>query len=342
MPENPAAWARYKLRLRRKRLLWRALSKRHEITATSRKTGAIVSKDVLLFAVMRNEMHRLPHFLSHYRALGVGHFLIIDNNSDDGTGDFLAAQPDVSVWQSKAGYKASRFGMDWLTCLLWRYGHGHWTVTVDADELFIYPDWEQRNLHTLTQALSRQGLVAMGALMLELYPKGPISDQTYRPGQDPTEVLNWFDAYGYFAQLQPKLGNLWLQGGPRARVFFADDARRAPTLNKIPLMRWNRNYVYVNSTHNALPRTLNRVYDQKDAVKPWGALLHTKFLPDAIARAKEEKHRGEHFADAVPYQGYYDALAANPDLWCDESISFENADQLERLGLISRGHLTFE
>jgi hypothetical protein len=31
-------------------------------------------------------------------------------------------------------------------------------------------------------------------------------------------------------------GNLWIQGGPRARRFFADDPERAPALNKIPLV----------------------------------------------------------------------------------------------------------
>ena len=41
--------------------------------------------------------------------------------------------------------------------------------------------------------------------------------------------------------------NLAIQGGPRAR-FFAKDPRRAPTLNKVPLVRWQRGYVYVNST----------------------------------------------------------------------------------------------
>ncbi|MEM9575559.1 MAG: glycosyltransferase family 2 protein [Pseudomonadota bacterium] len=342
MSHTPGALARYKLRLRRKRLLWRAFRKRGEIRAVSRKTGSITPTDILLFATIRNEMQRLPHFLSHYRQLGVGHFLIVDNASEDGGDSYIAAQPDVSVWQTSASYKASRFGMDWLTCLLWRYGRNRWVVTVDADEVLIYPDWEKRDLHDLTRALDLAGLDAMGATMLDLYPKGPIDDQTYTPGQDPVETLPWFDAHGYRVQRQPKMGNLWLQGGPRARVFFADDPRRAPTLNKIPLVRWHRSFVYVNSTHNALPARLNRVYDEGGCEKPWGALLHTKFLLDAGARARREKARGEHFADPTLYEAYYDSVAANPDLWCPESMRFESAAQLERLGLIQRGNLRFD
>ncbi|MEM1075217.1 MAG: glycosyltransferase family 2 protein [Pseudomonadota bacterium] len=325
------------LRLRRKRLLWRAFRKRRELVRVSRKTNAIEPDDILLFAVVRNEAHRLLWFLEHYRRLGVGHFLIVDNQSTDETVAFLANQDDVSVWQSAASYKGARFGMDWLTALLWRYGTGHWTLCVDADELLIYPDWDSRNLNVLTEWLDGRDIPAMGALMLDLYPKGPIEYQSGDVGRNPVELLPWFDAYGYWAQLQPKMQNLWLQGGPRARCFFTQAPERAPTLNKIPLVRWQRAFVYVNSTHNALPRHLNRVYDTKGVQKPTGALLHTKFLPGAAAHARSEKARGEHFANAQAYADYYDAVASNPNLWHDGSYKYEGWQQLERLGLMSSG-----
>ena len=91
---------RYKLRLRRKRLLWRAFRKRREITCISRKTGSIKGGDIVLFACLRNEMTRLPHFLKHYRNLGVDHFLFVDNGSDDASDTYLSAQSDISLWQT--------------------------------------------------------------------------------------------------------------------------------------------------------------------------------------------------------------------------------------------------
>ena len=33
----------------------------------------------------------LPHFLAHYRGLGVGCFVMVDNLSDDGTREYLLA-----------------------------------------------------------------------------------------------------------------------------------------------------------------------------------------------------------------------------------------------------------
>lgn len=337
MPQTHSLLARYKLRLRRKRLLWRAFRKRKELYAVSRKVGSIKAEDVLLFATVRNEAARLPFFLEHYRQLGVAHFLIVDNESDDDTVALLRDLPDVSLWSARGSYKASRFGMDWLTCLHWRYGHGHWAVTVDADELLIYPDWERRDLKALTAWLAQQNLPQLGAVMLDLYPKGPVASQDYTPGQDPTEVLRWFDGYGYWAQLQPKMGNLWLQGGARARMFFRDKPELAPTMNKIPLVQWERPYIYVNSTHNALPVRLNESYDVAGVEKPTGVLLHTKLLPDAAARARLEKSRQEHFADATIYGDYYDRLADNPDFWDEDSIEYDGWQQLVQLGLMCEG-----
>ncbi len=328
----------YKLRLRRKRLLWRAFRKRHELTRVSQKTGSIKDNDILLFATLRNEMLRLPFFLKHYRRLGVAHFLFVDNGSDDGSTDYLARQPDVSLWRSDASYKASRFGMDWLTALQWRYGSGHWTVTVDVDELLIYPASETHQLGALTRWLDSQNIPAMGALMLDLYPKGSVTQHTYQAGQDPTKVAAWFDAYGYWGQRQEKMDNLWLQGGPRARHFFAQTPERAPTLNKIPLVRWRRSYVFVNSTHNALPTHLNRVYDEAGSEKTTGVLLHTKFLPDVAEKARTEKLRAEHFADPAQYADYYDALSSGPDFWSEAAHRYESVQQIEDLRLMFRGN----
>jgi hypothetical protein len=85
-----------------------------------------------------------------------------------------------------------------------------------------------------------------------------------------------------------------------------------------------------------LPRDLNQTFADTDA-RASGVLLHSKFLPDIIARSREEKARHEHFANSSLYDVYYDALAADPVLWCDRSERFEGWLQLEALGLMSRG-----
>lgn len=301
------------------------------------RTGALAPGMIRLFATVRNEAERLPFFLDHYRRLGVGHFLFVDNASTDGTADLLAGQPDVSIWTTPHSYKRSRFGMDWLNWLLLRHGSGHWCLTVDADEILIYPHWETRPLPALTAWLDDHDVPALGALMLDLYPKGPLDQARHAPGQDPTEVLSWFDAGNYVMRRQHKLGNLWIQGGVRARTFFADEPRRAPTLGKVPLVKWHWRYAYVSSTHTLLPRRLNQTAARDGGEALSGVLLHTKFLPTVVTKSAEEKARRQHFANSLLYEDYYDALIGAPDLWCARSARYQGWRHLEALGLMSRG-----
>lgn len=337
-PLSPIGWAdAYRLRWKRRRLLWRAFRSRRALTVLADRTAAIRPGQVLAVTTLRNEALRLPWFLNYYRTLGVGHFLMVNNGSDDGSVEMLAAQPDVSLWQTGASYRDARFGLDWMTWLQIRHAHGHWCLMVDVDELLIYAHHDRRDLHALTGWLERQGRNCFGAHMLDLYPKGPVAAQTHAPGEDPLDVLHWFDAAPYRAQRQQPLGNLWVQGGARERMFFADDPRRSPTLNKIPLIRWDRRYAYVNSCHSALPRQLNAAYGGPGDSAPSGVLLHTKFLPDIVSRSAEEKTRQQHFHTPADFDHYYDDLTASPDFWTPSSTRFTGWRQLHDLGLLSPG-----
>lgn len=329
------------MRLKRRRLIWRSIRSRRDLVPVVDRTDRIEPGQVRAFVTARNEYTRLPYFLSHYRALGVGHFLFVLNNSDDPSQAFLADQPDVSLWRTDASYKAARFGVDWITWLQFRYGHRAWCLTVDVDELLIYPHWDTRNLTALTERLTQTGTPALGALMLDLYPKGPLDRPTYTPGQDPAEVLQYFDAGPYRAQRQWPAQNLWVQGGPRDRAFFADRPARAPTLNKLPLVHWNRRFAYMNSTHSALPPRLNCAWDGPACIsgdtRLSGALLHTKFLPDVVTRSREEKRRKEHFGQPGDFDRYYDWLSSAPDLWHDKAVPYKGWRQLLDMGILSDG-----
>ena len=330
--------ASYRLRWRRRRLIWRALRKRGELSAVQDRTGAIGPRDVLCFVTLRNERVRLPWFLSYYRDLGVGHFLIVDNASDDGSTDYLAGQEDVSLWRTAAGYGASRFGVDWLTALQRRYGHGHWCLTVDADEFFVYPFCDTRPVRALTDWLDACAIRAFPAMLIDMYPKGPVDAVPYAEGQNPFEIAQWFDGANYMISRNPELRNLWIQGGPRARAFFAEAPGQAPALNKIPLVKWHRRYAYAHSTHMLLPRGLNLTYDQSGGEKTSGALLHAKFLHPLGEKAAEEATRRQHYAGGREYAAYRAGLAEGLDLWTEWSERYINWRQLEILGLMSKGN----
>lgn len=323
-------WAAYKLRWKRRRLLWRALRARRDLAPLS---VAVPSDGLLVIACLRNEMGRLPHWLEHYRKLGAAHFLVVDNASNDGSAAYLQAQPDVSIWNTDQSYRNARFGLDWQNWLLMRYGHNRWCLTVDADELLVYAHHDRLDLKALTAWLDGQGHAAFGALMLDMYPKGPLGEGA--AFEDPLTYLTHFDAGSYRNQRQAPMQNLWTQGGARERAFFAKTPRVSPTLNKLPLVKWNRRYVYVNSTHSALPPRLNHEYDGPGGKRPSGVLLHTKFLPEVIEKSVEDQARKQHFHDPQKFQGYYEDIKSRPSLWHEGSKRYDGWEDLVACGLMT-------
>ncbi len=328
----------YRLRLRRQRLLWRAFRRRRELSSVTNRMASWPAQPILLFSTLRNERIRLPYFLEYYRKLGIDHFVLVDNGSDDGSREYLAAEPDVSLWSTGASYKRSRFGMDWLMHLLRRHGREKWCLTVDVDEFLVFPFCETRPLRALTDWLDSSGTRTFSAMLLDMYPKGAMHEQPYREGQNPFEIAQYFDSGNYSIRRNPGLRNLWIQGGPRARLYFTEDPKEAPAMNKIPLVKWDPSYAYVSSTHMMLPRGLNLVYEEAGGEKPSGCLLHAKFLDTFAAKAEEELRRGQHYAESQEYRAYREGITRERDLWCNWSEKYINWRQLETLGLMSKGN----
>jgi glycosyltransferase involved in cell wall biosynthesis len=317
--------------------MWRSFRSRHHLRLVRDRTPQFDPNAVVCVICVRNEDMRLPYFFEYYRKMGVDHFFVVDNDSTDGTLPFLAAQEDVSVWSTTASYKAARFGLDWTTWLQMKYARKRWCLTLDADELLVFPQCETRTIQDLTKHLDDIGQKAFGALMLDLYPKGPIDRTTYTAGDNPVDALEWFDAEPYRAKRQAFKDNLWVQGGVRERVFFANNVEKGPTLNKLPLVKWDMRYTYVNSTHSMLPAKMNKLYDGPGDDRLCGVLLHTKFLHIAVEKSSEEKKRKQHFGSPDAFEDYYDSIIAAPDLWTPSSTKLQDSGQLLDLGLMCKG-----
>lgn len=328
---------RYKFRLRRRKLLLRAAYKRRELKPLKYDFKQSKGTPVLCFLTVRNELDRLPFFFEHHRKLGITHFFVVDNNSNDGSLNFVLEQEDASVWFTANSYKKARFGMDWLTWLMICYGHDRWCLTLDADEIFVYPHWPTRPLAALVQWLEQSNITSFSAMMLDLYSQSALGSHPPQVYKNVFKSDIWFDGGNYFIEKKPWLKGLWMQGGVRSRMFFSEQPEKSPTLNKIPLVKWNRRYAYLNSTHSMLPPSMNEHYAQDGGEFPSGVLLHTKFLTRIIEKSAEELVRQEHFNNSKLYDEYYLNILANPILWHGSSVKYINWRQLERIGLMSRG-----
>lgn len=257
---------------------------------------------------MRDEILRLPDFLRHYRGLGLEKFIVIDNGSTDGTVECLLDQPDVDLFSCAGPFQASRFGTYWCTGLLRSMGTSGWVLQADVDEHLVYDGCERHGLDSLVTQLEMAGRRSLPAMMLDMYPPGPIDGASPAPGQRMIDVCPLFDGEGYrvtgdAARWEVPRNPRYL-GGPRERLFSTGSDRFYCELAKTPLVRWDADVIYM-SNHTVYPYELN-------FGGPAGCLLHFKLLGDLRDRARDAVARGNHYAGSIEYRRYLSRLDEDP------------------------------
>ena len=176
--------------------------------------------EIVAVGKLRNEMLRLPDFLRHHRRLGVGRFLAIDDRSDDGTRAFLLDQPDVHVFEIREPFAESSGGARWTSAVLDQFAPGRWALTLDADELFVYPGCEDFDLRWLCRYLESTGADCMTAEMVDMYPRWLGGPERYQAGESLVAFSPYFDSDTYVKRRRRGFPTSYLVGGARARLFY--------------------------------------------------------------------------------------------------------------------------
>ena len=185
---------------------------------------------VTLLSRVKNEAYFMGPFLSHYRSLGVKRFVFIDDNSNDGTREFLFEQSDCMVLGSSYTYcgdypiantalkdfKIKGTKNIWLNLLLRKFSINNWAIYADADEFLRLPD--NVCIDDIVMLLEKSGSNAAWTVMLDVYPRS-ISDLTEMCNDEALDRnKEWFfDGVKHFelnARSDPKL----IYGGSRARL----------------------------------------------------------------------------------------------------------------------------
>ena len=138
----------------------------------------IKDETINVFFCQKNERIRLPFFLEYYRNLGVGQFFAVDNNSDDGSFEYLNSQHDVHVFWTDDSYKDSNAGRDWTDELTNLYGVGQWCLTLDVDEFFVYPFMENCTLPQYCKYLDLNSFQGVYCIFLDHYSNQVLSETT--------------------------------------------------------------------------------------------------------------------------------------------------------------------
>ena len=284
------------------------------------------SQDILCIILVRNEILRLPNCLEHYRSLGVDRFIILDNDSLDGSADYLSSGPDIDIWRTSDFFSESKAGMIWRHLLVKHYGFNRWYVIVDADELLVYPQMDQCDLHVVARRLERLNLMSLRAPMIDMYSDRPLEKLNYLSGTSLIEACPFFDGDSYrIANFSD--GRQKLEGGPRVRIVSRSSKEEFNhDLEKYPFRFWAQETPLVGIHDNPFP---NR------RVPPMGALLHFKFLQDLkdkIQAAIEEK---QHWKGSVEYKSYDRAFDNLKSPYYEGSIKYEGPQTLIERRLIT-------
>jgi hypothetical protein len=265
----------------------------------------------IVFCLIRNRLPQLDHFYDHYRRLGADHFVFIDNGSTDGFADWYGNKPDVSVWHGKKTRRAAGSKAYWLNYLLKTIGAGRLCIIVEVGELLVYPHMQTRSLKDLGQFMKENGQHAMGGLVIDAYGDRPAAELGPRADDDPFDVFPFFDRDGY-VQTKNSFSGTLIQGGPGLRVLKRPVPKRAPALDRIPVVWWRKHYRYRSAGRSLWPSTLNRMTTGKAGISLSACLFRFDL-------AMSPEHRMTPFYDE------------------DVSIRYEGTAQLISLGLMSQG-----
>jgi glycosyltransferase involved in cell wall biosynthesis len=263
---------------------------------------------LIVFSVVRNEADILPTFLDHYRKLGVDRFVIIDNNSTDGTREILWNEGDVSLYFSKQKFTAALRGRQWIDFLARRHALDRWIIVVDADEMLTYSNCDVRPLPELIAVLNSLGLKRLFAPLIDLYE---IDNELY------------FDAAPEVAY-QNRRGTC-VEGGPRLRMALKCGAS-SPFLTKYPVTLYDENTCYP-SLHLPFPRDRNNPFC-------FARLLHFKLTTRFKRKISEALEHRQYWQGSAEYEVY--SKWADTDLREKFSKQFTGPESLIESQLMDR------
>lgn len=284
-----------------------------DLVSGTDKLARVNAAKVAVVACLRNEAFMLPHFLAHYRKLGVEGFLIADNGSDDGTLDMLADQPDVALFSVDTEYSHSHYGVAWQQALLGNFRTNRWSVVADADELLFWRTDLGGHLPDLVESDAFKGADAARLFMLDMYPQdlladadftggGPFAEAGFCDSAPFLEVSGGMGPYTNAPVVTSALRHRLLPGS-RAELFVA---QKTALLKYRPWMR--------------LSAGLHAVAEAKLATRPL-FFAHFKYNAAFRAKALAEVSRRQHFNNAEEYRKYLALVSEGRDSLFDPAVS---------------------
>ncbi len=286
--------------------------------------------------VCQNEFIHLPALLEHHRNIGIEHFIYIDNISSDESLDYMMEQEDVSIFATTQSYKNYRFSVDWLEVIFANFCYGKWILVIDADEFFVYDDFENKKISVLTDYADEHNYDSFLAPMVDMYNQSKLSEASIK-NKVPYAVCNYFDDISSMTiqnsnDFGPFSNSVVYSGGLRKRVFGAYNLAPVHSyLNqKYCLFKYKPTHKFIEGIHfmgNNNPAPIR------------ASILHFKYHAGFFEKVQEQIKNGQHWNGSQEYKRYLKVLEQNPELsFFDENVSlvYMNSQSLVEAGYMDK------
>lgn len=283
-----------------------------ELISDLEDVSRVLSHRVAVVGVVRNEMIMLPHFLDHYRKIGVKCFIFADNCSNDGTREYLHGQDDVVLYSSDTEYKHSHYGVAWQQAILGNHCLGKWVILADADEFLIYEDCEKKGITSYVNEIEAESCDSVFLHMIDMYPFGDLDEASFE-NDAPFKVAPYFDRE---AQIELKFG-----GGEFSNSRnFVNGLRHRIAPSRINAYISHKHALFKYMPWIRLSEGVHYSANMKPSAKP-AFFAHFKYHAGFKNKVLAEIKRNQHFNGAEEYQRYAGILAEGKGEFGDKKLS---------------------
>jgi len=272
-------------------------------------------RPIYLICVFRDEHLLLEYFVEYYRSLGVTHFIMIDNLSEDEGPAYLKSLKNInlSLYRTEDSYRDAAYGTKWVNHMLEQYCADQYCFTVDVDELFLFDSRKYQDLHDLIDDMESSGKNAVPVTLLDMYPEKlndsyvrGVEFHSHSPFFDDFNEVHYEDRGRLY-----KTFNFWV-GGVRKRALGVEAC-----INKFPLFKYNFYPLEMSPGCHFFQKD-GQVVLQSEAIKLHsdpGVLLHFKFIKPRFQEFVEQRiARNEDWGNSAEYKSYLQALQTNSTL----------------------------
>ena len=278
------------------------------------------SSEPILICVVKNELERIKHLYKHHRKLGIRKFAMIDNNSSDGTFEWMLKQEDTEVYRAFNEYSSAK-RVAWINKILCHYGYDRWYIVVDADEFLDYIGSESMNIAQMLQIVERRNIKRILGLQIDMYSNKPLF--FWQDTKIDFEKYVYFDSDSYELQKSDKCP--LVIGGPRKRIL-----NTYSVLTKYPIFYFRIEDINISS-HYLYPYSDN--FKSEFLI----AIFHYEFVNKVdLNRIYEIVKNGNYASNSKEYRQMIDVIEKSENLSFiySNSARYENSNSIKAIPLI--------